>query len=148
MFNSKIHLNPWVLKNASKEYIVSTIFHESIHAYMDYYKDQLNNKKIDSNTFISIFPLYWDYKRQLTSTELVHHQFMATQYLNQLKGIVQSFNPNVSDSIATALAWGGLHETTVWKNKSDTNAIIQVNIAARGNNGTTLFNSLNLTKCP
>lgn len=145
--NLQISLNPWVLTNASKEYIAVTFFHECVHAYIDHNRYLLAMNYIDSSTFIQRFPLFWDYKRRLSSAELVQHTIMANNYISHFKNLIINFNPSVTDSIANALAWGGLESTTAWKNNKDTTSIKLINQQARGVNTDSTFKYLNLTKC-
>src|SRR5436190_15070569 len=58
-FNVKIRINTWVLKNSSKEFIIKTMFHEAIHAFIDYHWKKYTNGLIDSTTFKQLFPKIW-----------------------------------------------------------------------------------------
>lgn len=54
-FDAKIELNPWVLQNSTKEYILVTMLHEAIHSYINYWYNQYLTKQIDSTIFKSRF---------------------------------------------------------------------------------------------
>lgn len=131
-FDSKIQLNPWVLQNSTKEYILVTMLHEAIHSYIDYWYNQYLVKQIDSTTFKTKFPIFWNYKSVLHDpTEIAEHNTMANNYINTMKNAIKSYNPNVTDAAAEALAWGGLQQTTVWQTKSDTTNILNINWNSR-----------------
>lgn len=59
-----------------------------------------------------------------------------------MKGALQNLYPNISNKDAEALSWGGLHETSGWRNlinsnPTKANEIIQINKDhAAGNKGT------------
>lgn len=90
--NIKIVLNQNTLPDASQEYIVSTIVHESLHAYFRY---------------------------KNTDAEL-DHENMASNYISWFMEIMSRTFPNIPQSDNYALAWGGLGETAAWDRKSPT----------------------------
>lgn len=94
-----INLNKNTLPNYSKEYIFATIAHEVLHAYMDskITKDA-NGKFIINNT----------------------HQTMANDYLFWMIGALQINFPGLSYADAWGLAWGGLEDSTLWNNLTQT----------------------------
>lgn len=146
-FDSKIELNPWVLQNATKEYILVTMLHEAIHSYIDYWYNQYLTKAIDSSTFKSRFPIFWNYKQILKDpVEIAQHNTMAENYITTMKDAIKSYNPNATDTAAVALAWGGLQQTTVWKTKSDTTNIINMNLNSRDATLNKFF-TYNFQKC-
>lgn len=108
-----IFLNVNVLKNSSQEMIISTIFHEVLHAYLGYSRSQ---------------ELFYD------------HEEMANEYLNLMTNALQNLFPYISNKNAQALSWGGLSETTAWtnlvnSNPNKANEIILIN--QNHTNGTT-----------
>jgi len=146
-FDSKIELNPWVLENSTKEYILVTMLHEAIHSYIDYWYNQYLTKQIDSTTFKNRFPIFWDYKKTLKDpVEIAQHNAMANNYINTMTNAIKSYNPNASNEAAEALAWGGLQETTVWKSKTDTTTVIDINMNSRNVN-LNKFSQYNFQKC-
>lgn len=114
---------------------------------LDYRRSELVLNKIDSVEFKKRFPIYWDYKRKLTDNEFVEHNEMANNYISTMKNAIKSYNSDATDAAAEALAWGGLQDATVWKAKSDTNAIIQINLNSRDIN-LNKFSQYNFQKCP
>lgn len=132
-FMNNIYLNPWVLQNSSKDYIAVTLMHESLHAYMNYWYVQYMTGVIDSNEFKIRFPIFWDYNRPRSNSELQHHNQMASAYINFMVSYLKNFNTNISDEMAYALAWGGLSKTTNWASLDDTqkNNISRLNRQAR-----------------
>lgn len=51
------------------------------------------------------------------------------------------------DAVATALAWGGLHKTTVWQTKSDTTSVKNINWIARDTLNSINSPTFQLTNC-
>lgn len=151
-----IFFNAWVIQNSTREYIAETMIHEGIHAVLNYYRDRylrwtINHNDpdgIDSNTFKQMFPIYWDYKRQLTSLELAEHNEMAENLISKFKNFLTTFNPAISDTMASSLAWKGLQGTMVWKLKgADTLNILNLQRIARRDLDTTSYSNYNTTKC-
>nr|WP_295875941.1 hypothetical protein [uncultured Chitinophaga sp.] len=87
--NMNITLNSKLITkfNSSKEYIVATILHEVIHAY-------LLAKKVNP---------------------LVDHNEMGLFYIDKMASGIKTVFPTISDDNAKALAWGGVHESYAWK---------------------------------
>ena len=147
-YNQTIQLNPWVMQHSTKEYIAATIIHESMHAIIDYWKNQYLTHQIDSNQFKSMFPIYWDQYRIRTASELAQHNEMANNYIETFKRFMRVFSPNISEDMANALAWGGLHKTTSWAARNDTNQIKNlIHIGRLDGADTTSFQMYNLNKC-
>lgn len=72
---------------------------------------------------------------------------MANNYVSIMSNAIKTFNPQATSAIAEALAWGGLHETTVWHTKNDTTNILNMNKDARDASNAINVNTYNLTKC-
>lgn len=142
-----IYFNSWMLKNASREYIASTMLHESIHSYIDYWFGRYLVGQLDSSQFKLMFPIFWNYRRPLSAQELGQHNEMANNYVGIISRFVKNYNPAISDSMATALAWKGLQGTTAWQNRSDTNQIINLQRIARRDLDTTSYILHSLSKC-
>ncbi|RZK36603.1 MAG: hypothetical protein EOO90_27055 [Pedobacter sp.] len=85
----EISLNQNKLPNASKEYIVSTIYHEILHAFME----SKLAKGSDGKYIID------------------QHQQMATDYVILMTEALQIAFPGLSNNEAWALSWGGLEKT-------------------------------------
>lgn len=122
IFNGNIGINPDILKQASKEYILVTFIHEALHAFIRHNVDLYNAKQIDSVTFKEHFLIFWnpepsDPRRILTPSEKIEHEQMAQKYISFMVNAIKSFNPLVSEEFATALAWGGLEDTRIYFTK-------------------------------
>jgi hypothetical protein len=104
-----IELNANILRNSSKEYILATVYHELLHAYLDY---------LDAET----------------NYDNTQHEIMANNYVSIMASDLQE-NFGLSGKEANALAWGGLHETTAWQSVTNKNYILEVN--QKHKNGTT-----------
>ncbi|TCD18275.1 hypothetical protein EZ456_21450 [Pedobacter psychrodurus] len=91
-----IRLNQNKLPGYSKEYILSTIYHEILHAYLF----SKMEKGPDGRFHIS-----------------TQHDDMANKYLTLMTGALKIAFPNISDQEAWALSWGGLEETDLYTKK-------------------------------
>jgi len=91
-----INLNKNTLPEKSEEYILSTIYHEILHAYMD--------------TQIG---------KDATGKYLIanQHETMADSYVLLMTGALQIAFPNISTKDAWALSWGGLEDTPFYNTK-------------------------------
>ena len=83
---------------ATQEFMLKTIAHELVHAYMDY---EIN---VNKNT---TFP----------KEEEAQHEYMAKNYVSEIANIIRAYNPNFTAEEATALAWSGLEQTTEYQTK-------------------------------
>lgn len=148
-FSSTIRMNPDILTNSYREYMAATFIHEAIHSYIDYHYSMYLKDEIDSNTFKTKFPIFWAQNpiQHLNANELQQHNEMAQRYIIAIKGFLFKYNPNISSEVADALAWGGLQKTTVWKTKSDTSNIMNININARSISNSQATTNVTLTKC-
>ena len=98
-----ITLNSEVLTSSSQEYILATVFHELLHAYMGHLGIDQSSISID-------------------------HENMANNYLDMLsKALMEHYS--ISRSNANYLAWGGLHESSKWiqLSQDQKNQILQTN---------------------
>ena len=88
-----IFLNVKTLPNASKEYTTRVMFHEFLHAYLNY--------------------------TGLWGTVQTHNE-MADKYRNEIADALKINYPELSDEDAQAMAWAGLQDTNAWtKFKND-----------------------------
>ncbi len=116
-YTDTIKLNPYTITNAAKEYLVSVIYHEAFHAYLNWQFYRMGAGEVDSTYIINRFPIFWT--TYFTSTYTSQHEQMASSYVNALAELVKLYyNPLAPDSIrnivSNSLAWGGLEETTSW----------------------------------
>ena len=98
---------------------------------------------LDTNEFKNLFPIYWKYR----GNEADHHE-MAEKYLNSMANFLKTMNPRLSESVAKALAWGGLNKTEMWGalGDSEKNQILIINNIS-SNPTQNQADSLNLKKC-
>jgi len=114
IFTADIKLNANTLSTASKEYIAATIMHEVIHAYLTLYG---------------------------TNGSLNQHTDMATNYLSIMAIDLKLLYPGITEEDATALSWGGLGETQLWKDlvrdhPDQANKIVDINNQYKNATGT------------
>ena len=122
------------------------MFHEAIHAFIDYHWKKYTNGLIDSTTFKQLFPKIWDYKKAPYSN-LAQHTEIANSYVDDIKSVVYSLNSLIADSTNRAISWSGLYETQAWKDLgSDTLQLNRLRIISRSGTQAEM-NSLNLQKC-
>ena len=94
-----IHFNGNTMPHASQEYIMTTLYHEYLHAILFF-----NGVKIDQQ-----------------------HEPIATAYRKILaKTLLQNF-PSLSMNEASCLVWEGLYETKAWKNLFEPHQITILN---------------------
>ncbi len=91
----QITLNKNLLKGASKEIMVATMYHEMIHGMFVANKVQNND------------PLSWNEKFQ--------HQILSSSYVERISIGLREVFPNLVKEDADALAWGGLSGTLIWE---------------------------------
>jgi hypothetical protein len=106
-----ITFNENILPTASKEYIMTTIYHELLHAVLFYNGIPTGQQ----------------------------HEPMANQYISALTASLIEHFPNLNMNDAIRLSWGGLQGTAAWNNLSSSQqaAILVTNQAHRnGQRGT------------
>lgn len=126
-FSAVIKFNGWYLRNATNEYKIQTIIHESMHAIFllrwAQYQVWLatHSGTIDSFFIKTHFPIYWSYimQRGIPPTEIQQHEIMATDYYQVFSNLMKPlYNPNVPtsirDTVIKALSYSGLYETSAW----------------------------------
>jgi hypothetical protein len=91
-----INLNANTLPQRSKEYILSTVYHEVLHAYL-----------------FSKYPK--DGSGRLIMPD--QHETMANNYVSLMTDALKLAYPNISNQEAWALSWGGLQETPFYTSK-------------------------------
>jgi hypothetical protein len=125
-FTAKVELNGWYLRNASKEWNISTIVHECMHAVFvmrwAQYQTWLNSGigNIDSNYIKQKFPIHWYYMVGQQPSEIQQHVIMANDYMDVWMNIGRQFyNPSAPAAIrdSVLMAWGrqALVQTSYWK---------------------------------
>ncbi|WP_407480702.1 hypothetical protein [Elizabethkingia meningoseptica] len=108
VFNATIDLNADVLRYATKEYILVTMYHEAIHAYIGYQVSTL-----PYNEYLSKFPKVSSYEVKdsqgnvTTKYSLDKDHMNYGTFINGLTNIIKSYNPKISNDVAEAMAkWG------------------------------------------
>jgi hypothetical protein len=122
-FKAIVRIDENVLIGASNDYIAATMIHEALHAYFIYQRQAL-----DTLTFATKFPNYWGAKNVVGQAA---HYEMAANYVQMMTDVLIAYNPNILPNVAKALAWGGLQNTTAWKQPGlDTTSIKNLNAIA------------------
>ena len=117
VYNQTIYLNKYMLENATKEYILATMYHEVVHAYLNSELNRLGQQQfqveypkviIDHTTvvdavggqlIVNVFKYYPDHQE-------------AAAYINTLQDILTDYNPNLSPETARILAKTGMVNLT------------------------------------
>ena len=137
-FNVTIDLNSSVLKNSTKEYILVTMYHEFIHAYLGY-----QVKTLPYNEYLSKFPKVTEYQVKNSNGEIITKYNLDTTHKNygpfieSMKDAVISFNSKISPDLAIALAKYGV-----------VTDLSQTEIKLNQNERDTTQNKFIGTKCP
>lgn len=97
-----ITLNPNLLKNASKEYIATVVFHELTHAYISFR-----------------FPA--------NNTLTQQHQFIFDRWVPSIARAVKELYPGQQDSDYVAMALQGLEDVTIIQTGPNTGQVNQTN---------------------
>ena len=142
-YDIKIRLNSNMLKNSSKEFILNVMFHESIHAYMNYQWFLYNTNQIDSTTFKTQFPIIWNYKNGSNS----QHVEISNTYVSKLKQTVLDFNNTADSSMVRALSWVGLQATPAWLNLANDTIDIRQKASIAKYGTLSQMTAYNLQKC-
>ncbi|KAA0129092.1 hypothetical protein FY557_05885 [Chryseobacterium sp. SN22] len=136
-FTAIISLNDQVLTNATKEYILVTMYHEVIHAFLDYEKFRLGD-----TAFQDQYPgviVGYDYTADGTVvnryTYIDGHQQLIP-FLTTLQNILSAYNPNLPHDVVVAMARTGIATTT------------QAQYQLNSNEKNTTLGNHKGTKCP
>jgi hypothetical protein len=119
-FATTIYFNPHYIQKATKEAVISTIFHEAIHAYINYMFAQYVRGLVTAQYLQQHFPLHWSWFNQTPPGNTTQHIQMANSYIGIIDSLTQVFyNPNapssVKSEVCNALAWRGLKKATGWQ---------------------------------
>jgi len=115
----EIGLNPDILNSATKEYILATIYHEVIHAFLRVELAKLGESafyKKYPNSFIHNGTGLLEYNEKgvikyipYSKIEFViGDHFQLEPFINNLADAIQSFNPNMPTEVTKALAKVGI----------------------------------------
>ncbi|WP_153396207.1 hypothetical protein [Chryseobacterium vaccae] len=136
-FFATIFLNDNVLKNATKEYILITMYHEVAHAYLDFELKRLGQAQFDET-----YPVYVTGADYAPDGTIVNrfgfkegHQNVGF-FLSTLENILSAYNPNLPPETVKAMAKAGI--TTMTEEEKVLNA----------NERDTTLGKQKGTKCP
>lgn len=120
--NFRIGINPDVLDNATKEYILVTLYHEALHAY--FVQKEINLGVAEFKRQFLGIAVYGG--RLLGVQDSEHWPMGYTDYIRGLRNSIISFNPNFSLDRAMALAKAGIivltpEESKINKQERNTN---------------------------
>lgn len=112
--SSKIRINQDVLSHATKEYILITMYHEALHAYLSVEKSRLGSnfatKYPDVNLeFVNINGTKFDFTKNIFVSS---HSQMGLNFYNQLANTIKLYNPNLPESTVQAMAAAGIFTTS------------------------------------
>jgi hypothetical protein len=124
-FNDTIFINPYFITRATKEFMAGALYHEAIHAYINYHLYKYSIGLLDSNFIKEKFSIFWNkrmgtYSIPGSGLSQQQHEEIAANYLNTMKTLIKQFyNSSASlankEQVSESLAWGGLRESTVWQ---------------------------------
>jgi hypothetical protein len=119
--NSNIYINPSVLAHGSNEYLLVTLYHEALHAFLN---DEFNTLK--ATGFAAKYPAIHVVARPNTAPNVTKendyyfdegtyytqvdpkHRTMADYFTQELRDAILAYNPSFPVDRATALARGGI----------------------------------------
>lgn len=136
-FNAVIHLNDQVLLYSTKEFILVTMYHEVVHAFLDYERFRLGDIAFEDQ-YPGVIVGY-DYAADGTPinryTYVEGHQQLIP-FLTTLQNIISAYNPNLPQDVVVAMARTGITTRTPEQ--------VQLN----NNEKNTLLGKQKGTKCP
>lgn len=119
--NFKITLNESILKTSTKDYILVTMYHEVLHAYLETERERLKIKisenEYDYSEFEKKYPNVYIHNTQgihkgkaySKSQFLINKDhFKFGHYINKLADAIESYNPQLSRETALAMAKTGI----------------------------------------
>lgn len=113
IYNGTIRLNEDVLKHATKEYILATMYHEVLHAFIGIEKNRLTQSQFEAKyPSINLQFVYgpqgaFDFTKPIF---IKAHDTMGQHFSDQLYAAVKSFNSSLSDSTAYAISQSGIYK--------------------------------------
>ncbi|KIO76914.1 hypothetical protein TH53_12540 [Pedobacter lusitanus] len=102
--NYVVGINPDILENSTKEYILVTLYHEGLHAYFAQKKKDLGDDEFNKQ-FLGVDV---NGGRLIAVQNEGHWPMGYDKYIRGLKDAILSFNPNFGEDRAIALAQGGI----------------------------------------
>jgi hypothetical protein len=102
-FTALVTVSNSMLATASSEYVAATLYHEFIHAYLDFLGINLNSAD-------------------------AQHESMANMWVGQMQSALMNQFPTLSSADAYALAWGGLYGTGAFQTLKTNNPSLAASI--------------------
>lgn len=102
--NYTIGLDSTLMKNATKEYMIAVIYHEMLHAFLHVEQQRLGSQF--GIIYNGIQSVSIDGSIKYTAQDPQH--YLMTQFIDDIKDAILSFNPNFPYNEALALAKGGI----------------------------------------
>jgi hypothetical protein len=107
-YTYKLGINPDVMNYATKEYILVTMYHEALHAFLMEQKRVLGDAE-----FANQYSGYTVNGGRLMNTVDEQHWTMGyTNFVNGLRNILLAYNPNLGADRAKAMALAGITTTS------------------------------------
>ncbi|MHC6199647.1 hypothetical protein [Elizabethkingia miricola] len=113
-FTATIFLNKAVLENATKEYILVTMYHEVVHAYLDFELYRLGQQefslKYPGIVVDRVINTFDEAGKKYVTQAFVYYSdhTEAGAYIGTLEKIIKEYNPNLSAETAKILAKSGM----------------------------------------
>lgn len=131
---STITFNPNNLGNATDLSFARTVLHETLHAYLLFEAAYPSNCDLNCllNSYLN------RYNTQTHNNQTHHNLFVETKFLNDIATELRNYAAGVGYNVNTLgnqffkdMAWGGLHDTDLFKtlNQSDRNRISNLLLA-------------------
>jgi len=113
-FTATIYINDQVLTNATKEYILVTMYHEVLHAFLDYELFTLGSTAFHEK-YLGVIVGY-DYAADGTVINRFKYvddnQQQMIPFLTTLQNILSAYNPNLSQDVVVAMSRAGITTLT------------------------------------
>ncbi|KIO76789.1 hypothetical protein TH53_12755 [Pedobacter lusitanus] len=112
--SSTIRINQDVLSYATKEYILVTMYHEALHAYLSAEKLRLGRSFAteypDVNLeYVNINGTKFDFTKNIFVSD---HSRMGLNFYTQLANTIKLYNPNLPEATVNAMAAAGIFNTS------------------------------------
>ncbi|HFK5583711.1 hypothetical protein [Elizabethkingia anophelis] len=113
-FTATIFLNKAVLENATKEYILATMYHEVVHAYLDFELYRLGKQEFSSKypgiVVDRVVNTFDEAGKQYITQAFVYYSdhTEAASYIGTLENIIKEYNPKLPAETAKILAKSGM----------------------------------------
>jgi len=117
-WESKIALNAANLQSATQEYILATMYHEAVHAYLGYEHAQLGSTAFDAK-----YPKIKNYEitsangKKTRKFDLLDDHERFVSFISQMKSAVLSFNPSLPADVLEALVRMGIVDPSAMTNQ-------------------------------